>query len=559
MGYEANYIIRRGGRTRIFHSLWGALSLAQDIFWGPEETTRYIRSLQDADGLLARDSCSGAALVDWDARRLTWFETGHLDQEPLERRIYSRLLQQMWPNWQIQYAAEGILTIASELGLDHAAISRREIKAAEDGAQVEDRRWLTEDAEWLRSVGRAGRQDLDANAQASLAAVVARLLDEDRCDLRILVDSIHRASRRANAGCGCLAMLVMLLSVAVAAWVRTTPAIVVCVLVALGVLIPATLIRRRSASAVALMEDLEAAPVAAGPSLPKKRSVLDQVLGRLGYPTINRLEQAGLLVSPAESPILDEELPDRFGPLRPVRADEIAGVAFYRMRLSRMRFRELRRGATLWQACLLKFLTPLGWGAEVIIPVSRPERLILLEWKDVPRHVQRRLEPWMKQAAESGFTTALRYTLPMLGRQEAFGMVLADADGLILASLMYARVRVRMSTEDDEYSDEELLEASLLSVLPNNRLLITGTRTAELDPMPGHAVQICEDADWPTLRAAHRRRMETLAHSGLQRVTAADLPALVLRWNQEEIDHRVARGVYERMSREDIDRFADEG
>ena len=47
--------------------------------------------------------------------------------------------------------------------------------------------------------------------------------------------------------------------------------------------------------------------------------------------------------------------------------------------------------------------------------------------------------------------------------------------------------------------------------------------------------------------------------SRLRRVTAAELPALVLQWNQQEIDHRVARGVYQRMSREDIDRFADEG
>ena len=119
MGHEANYILRRGGRTQIFHSHWGALSLAQDIFWGPDETTRFIRSLQAADGLLDQDSCGGAALVDWDARRLTWFETDHLEQEPVERRIYARLLQQTWPDWEIHYAADGILTIADELGMDH--------------------------------------------------------------------------------------------------------------------------------------------------------------------------------------------------------------------------------------------------------------------------------------------------------------------------------------------------------------------------------------------------------------------------------------------------------
>ena len=90
MGHEANYILRRGGRTQIFHSSWGGLSLTQDIFWGPDETTRFIRSLQPADALLDPDSCRGAALVDWDARRLTWFENGHLDHDPVERQIYAQ-------------------------------------------------------------------------------------------------------------------------------------------------------------------------------------------------------------------------------------------------------------------------------------------------------------------------------------------------------------------------------------------------------------------------------------------------------------------------------------
>ena len=388
---------------------------------------------------------------------------------------------------------------------------------------------------------------------------MTQLLDEDRWDPQVVLDSIHRASRHASFGCGCLATLVMLPAIAVAAWVRTVPAIAVCVLVALAVLIPAIRIRRRSASLVAMTEGFEEASVPAGPSLPKKRSILDQALGRLGYPTTDQLEQAGLLNPAADGDVLEDELPDRFGPLRPVRADEIAGVAFYRMRLNKLRFRELRRGATLWQACLLKYLTPFGWGAEAIIPVPRAERLILLNWEDVPRHVQRCMEPWTAQAAESGFATALIYTLPMLGRQEAFSLVLGDAEGSILLSLLYARVRVRLVPDDDQYSDEELFEASLLSVLPNNRLLITGTRVSELDPIPAHEVQICEDADWPTLLAIHQRRLESPKYSGLRRVTVAELPALVLQWNQQEIDDRVARGVYQRMSREDIDRFAEEG
>jgi hypothetical protein len=165
----------------------------------------------------------------------------------------------------------------------------------------------------------------------------------------------------------------------------------------------------------------------------------------------------------------------------------------------------------------------------------------------------------LKQVAASGFAPGLFYTLPMLGRQEAFSVVLHDAESLILASFLYARVRLRMSTDDDAHSDEAMFEASLLSILPNDTLLVTGTRSAELDPLPGHDVQSWEDGDLPTLLAAHRRRLESRARSVPRPVTAAELPALVLRWNQQEIDHHAARGVYQRMSREDIDRFAEEG
>jgi hypothetical protein len=559
MGHEANYILRRGGRTQIFHSSWGGLSLAQDIFWGPDETTRFIRSLQPADALLDPDSCGGAALVNWDARRLTWFETGHLEQEPTQRQIYAGLLQQTWPEWKIQYAADGILTIADDLGMDRAVVGGLDAESAEDDKQILDDEQGEDETETVRKPGRDRPQDPCADAPDCLATLVTQLLDEDRWDPQVILESIHRTSRHASFGCGCLATLVMLPTIAVAAWVRTVPAVLVCVLVAVGVLIPAIRIRRRSASLVAMTEGFQEASVPAGPSLPKKRSILDHALGRLGYPTTDQLEQAGLLKSAADGDDREDGLPDRFGPLRPVRADEIAGVAFYRMRLNKLRFRELRRGATLWQACLLKYLTPFGWGVEAIIPVPRAERLILLDWEDVPRHAQRCMEPWTAQAAESGYSTALIYTLPMLGRQEAFGIVLCDAEGLILLSLLYARVRVRLVPDDDQYSDEELFEASLLSILPDNRLLITGTRVSELDPIPAQEVQICEDADWPTLSAIHQRRLESPGRSGLRRVTVADLPALVLQWNQQEIDHRVARGVYQRMSREDIDRFAEEG
>jgi hypothetical protein len=72
-------------------------------------------------------------------------------------------------------------------------------------------------------------------------------------------------------------------------------------------------------------------------------------------------------------------------------------------------------------------------------------------------------------------------------------------------------------------------------------------------------VQSLEGADWPALLDAHRQRLDAQDPSPLRRFTPVELPEFVLHLNQQEIDTRVTRGVYQRMSREDIDRFAEEG
>ncbi len=688
MGHQANYILRRGGRTQLFSSNWGALSLAQDIFWGPEETTRFIRSLTPADGLLDDAVCEGAAVVDWDARRLIWFERDRLVPGPVQRRLYARLLEHIWSDWEVRSADDGIAGVAAYLeidsgaerpgdaepapqddnedegedggwadsgaeladdlevglrpaprpesreggpaaaepgvwlavrrsdravedyfGFDHPAldevllrgppfldllpaeaattvppesavwggavvdtVSQRlgywELQAGPDFARGVERAWAGWRVEqlsggWeqlLRWSGREAPDELRADERACLGTLLTLLLDEDRLDPQAMRDSIHEATRGVTAGCGCAAVLAALLAAAVAAWVRTVPVTIVCAIVALAFLVPAVRLRRRVARLVATAEGFEDAPMCAGPSLLKKRSILDQALTRSGYPTTDQLEQAGHLSVPSENQPADSPLPDRFGPHRPLRAEEIAGVEFYQLRLGKLRFRELRRGTTLWQACLIKCLAPFGVAPGPTIPVPRVQRLILLDGEHVPPHVRQQIDPWVQQATASGFAPSLWYTLPMLGRQEAFGVVLRNAEGNVLAFFLYARVRMRVADDDgDAYGDEQLTEASLVSVLPRDELLVTETRRSELDPLPTHDVQNLQDADWPTLLAAHQRRLDAHDRSALRRFMEADLPDFVLHLSQQEVDAHVARGVYQRMTREEIDRFAEEG
>ena len=573
MGHRANFILRRGGRTQRYYSPWGALSLTQDIFWGPDETTRFIRSLSPEDDSPDLDSPVAAALVDWDTRRLLWFEAEHLRPERRERRLYFQLLRQTWADWEIRFARDGDFAdrlFADDLFADEDAGPSG---TAFPGSLVDE--WFEGDGAY-DEVGEDEREyeyehEHDSGAESRdgwpderscLVSLIHRLLDPTRFDPQVMLAGARRASLEASIGCGCLTALVTLTAIGLAAWVRTAPVITACAMVILAVLFFFVRVRRRTASLVTIAGDLEAAPQAAGPSLLKKRSILDAALGRLGYPTTEQLEQAGELTFAADDRLVPDALPDRFGPLRALRADEVSGVGFYQLHLNRLRFRELRRGTPLWRACLIKLLTRFGWDSSPMIPVPRPQRLIFLRAEDLPPHVRHELQPWMQQAADSGFAAEFFYTVPTLGRQEAFSAVLSASQGLLLASFLYARIRLRVAGDDpdeEESCDEEMFEASLLSVLHNGRLLITGTRPAELDPLPGQEIQTWEDADWPTLLAIHQRRLAALDPSELRPLAPAELPSLVLQWNQREIDHHVARGVYQRMTREDLDRYAEEG
>lgn len=49
MGDRANYAIVERGKLSLYYSHWGALTVAEDIFWGPVRTEEFIRKNR-ADG-----------------------------------------------------------------------------------------------------------------------------------------------------------------------------------------------------------------------------------------------------------------------------------------------------------------------------------------------------------------------------------------------------------------------------------------------------------------------------------------------------------------------------
>src|SRR5688572_5138451 len=115
MGSRASYVVKKQGEAKAFGSHWGASSLTEHLFWGPEYATQVFESQTPLDDLAdIEGGDEGYALIDWDDRKLIWWNARcHL---PVQQRLYNRLLGQMWPDWNISLATHGTDELLNHLG-----------------------------------------------------------------------------------------------------------------------------------------------------------------------------------------------------------------------------------------------------------------------------------------------------------------------------------------------------------------------------------------------------------------------------------------------------------
>jgi hypothetical protein len=95
VGDRANYAIRENGQVELYYSRWGALSIAEDIFWGPAKTESFIRSNEPSTEWLDDVWAQGGVALDKDNRRLTYYYSEWPDEEDV-RRVYELLLEETW-------------------------------------------------------------------------------------------------------------------------------------------------------------------------------------------------------------------------------------------------------------------------------------------------------------------------------------------------------------------------------------------------------------------------------------------------------------------------------
>lgn len=120
MGHRANYAIRENGTYRLYYSHWGALTVPEDVFWGPDAAESFITSHDEIDPTDWLDDVwgEGGVALDKDSKTLALFGGESLGFGPLYP-TFSALMDVLWSQqgWAVRWVA-GMPDIAEQAGAD---------------------------------------------------------------------------------------------------------------------------------------------------------------------------------------------------------------------------------------------------------------------------------------------------------------------------------------------------------------------------------------------------------------------------------------------------------
>jgi hypothetical protein len=117
MGSRAGYIVKRDGVATAYGSRWGASSIMDEIFWGPDYATEAFTAQEAMDELEEIDGGDeGSVLIDWDAKRMIWWAANC--RLPVHQNLFNKLAAHNWPGWQIEAARGYQGEILDYFGID---------------------------------------------------------------------------------------------------------------------------------------------------------------------------------------------------------------------------------------------------------------------------------------------------------------------------------------------------------------------------------------------------------------------------------------------------------
>lgn len=132
MGQRANLIIVREQAYELYYSHWCANTLPADLFWGPEYALSFIerqtRAEESGPGWLNEVWAEGGAVLDLEKRKLLFYGGEDILLDIPLRNLFLRLMGCIWQGWEIAWAYEGILDLASYVGYpQETLLAEREV------------------------------------------------------------------------------------------------------------------------------------------------------------------------------------------------------------------------------------------------------------------------------------------------------------------------------------------------------------------------------------------------------------------------------------------------
>ena len=121
---RANYIIKKDKSFDIYYTHWRAINVAQDLTLGQKQFTQLVKEFDKSDELLNEPWIEACVLLDFDSKKLTFWESEMLFETSI-RDEYLNQLKSIWENWTIDFAENEMYSIESELKIEYT--SKQEI------------------------------------------------------------------------------------------------------------------------------------------------------------------------------------------------------------------------------------------------------------------------------------------------------------------------------------------------------------------------------------------------------------------------------------------------
>lgn len=146
MGQRANLVIVKQDGYDLYYDHWCANTLPCDLFWGPQQAVSFIEAQTKVGEKEWLDDvwAEGAALVDAENKLLLFFGGEDEMWNIHYRRLFLKLMQKVWGEWELRWADEGIVDIAEYVGVPRETVlsSRRDDLADASLEPPEDKEWL---------------------------------------------------------------------------------------------------------------------------------------------------------------------------------------------------------------------------------------------------------------------------------------------------------------------------------------------------------------------------------------------------------------------------------